>query len=69
MNSNIFLVLIALITLTNLLGCGVKADPIKFSETAIDSYVQGYTGSEPTAEELERMKSKSEKVPSLIPAP
>lgn len=53
LNFKIFFLLSTLFILT---GCGVKADPVKYSETAIDSYVQGYTGSEPTAEEIERAK-------------
>lgn len=37
-------------------GCGVKAPPLKYPETAIDSYVQEHTGNGPTPEELERSR-------------
>ncbi len=80
MNSKILFLCVTLFTLLVLTGCGVKADPIKYPETAIDSYMQSYTGNEPTPEELERTKrdkeateaakkSDTDKVPSLIPSP
>jgi hypothetical protein len=43
----------------------VKGPPVQHPETAIDSYVQNYTGTEPTAEELERTKDK-EVIPSTL---
>lgn len=56
MNFKNALFLIALISLS---GCGVKAPPLKYSETIIDSYTQEYTGSaELTPEEIERTKEK-----------
>ncbi len=78
MNFNIFFILSLFIFVT---GCGVKADPVKYPETVIDSYVKSYTGNDQTPEEIERAKrnleaaeaakkeKESDKSPSLIPSP
>lgn len=56
MNSKIlFFILISF----SLAGCGVKAPPQKYPDTAIDSYIREYTGTtELSPEELERTKDK-----------
>lgn len=46
-------------------GCGVKGDPKKYPDTIVDSYVHDYTGSEPSVEELERIKS-TKVIPSVV---
>ena len=47
----------------------MKADPVKYSETVIDSYVQNYTGKEAPAEDLEQVKKQEPetKSPPLTP--
>ncbi|MBY0413825.1 MAG: hypothetical protein K2Q18_06655 [Bdellovibrionales bacterium] len=61
MNSNFFfLILILLIS-----SCGVKAPPLKYPETIVDSYTRSYTGGDPTPEELERIKNESV-IPSAV---
>ncbi len=49
------LILVSLLSF--IFGCGVKAPPAKYPETMVDSYVQSYTGTTPTPEELERIKN------------
>lgn len=73
MNSKILLTLLSIISLT---GCGVKAAPKKYPDQVVDSYVKGYIGGEPTPEEIERLKKdkpiveeESPKVPTLLPQP
>ena len=41
-----------------LASCGVKGPPVKYTETIVDSYVQEYTKSELSPEELERAKNQ-----------
>lgn len=49
------LILLSLVSF--IFGCGVKAAPAKYPETMVDSYIQRYTGTTPTPEELERIKN------------
>lgn len=49
----------------SLVGCGVKGPPKSYPETIIDSYTREYTGTEPTPEEVERMKNKTP-IPSAL---
>ena len=51
MNSKILSLLLFISILT---GCGVKSDPLKYPEIAIDSYINEYTGKGPTTEQLEK---------------
>jgi hypothetical protein len=62
LNSKILICLGLLLTLAS---CGVKAPPIKYRETIVDSYVKDYTGTEPSAEEIERTKDK-QSIPSTL---
>lgn len=56
MNSKI---LLFSLTLFMICGCGVKAPPLKYPETIVDSYTREYTGTtELTPEEIERTKDK-----------
>lgn len=74
MNFKFFLFLFSLLSLS---ACGVKAPPVKYPETVVESYVKGYTGAEPTPEELARNKNKKPiestpepvKIPALLPQP
>lgn len=62
MNSKILICLGLLLTLSS---CGVKGPPLKDPETIVDSYVRGYTGSDLSAEELERTQDKKA-IPSTL---
>lgn len=62
MNSKILICLGLLLTLAS---CGVKGPPVKHPETIVDSYVKDYTGSELSAEEIERTKDK-QAIPSTL---
>lgn len=61
MNFKFFL----LIILVSFVGCGVKAPPLKHPETIVDSYTRDYTGSDLSAEEIERKKN-STVIPSVV---
>lgn len=47
----------------------MKANPVKYSETAIDSYIQTYTGKESESEELEKAKKSDTLKTPVIPNP
>ncbi|MBC7427523.1 MAG: hypothetical protein H7336_02855 [Bacteriovorax sp.] len=72
-----FKIIFILILLSELSSCGVKAPPVKYPETVIDSYVRSYTGADSTSEELSRLKKSKpkedttgpSKAPTLIPQP
>lgn len=69
MNSKILSLLLFISILT---GCGVKSDPLKYPEIAVDSYINEYTGKGPTTEQLEKAKKDketSETTKPLIPSP
>jgi len=66
LNFKFFILLSLVLFLT---GCGVKADPVRYTETAIDSYVQSYTGSEPTSEEQENTKKSESATAPIQPNP
>nr|BDT30263.1 hypothetical protein BHI3_37290 [Bacteriovorax sp. HI3] len=56
MNSKILLLSLISITLSS---CGVKAPPVQYPDTSVDSYIREYTGTtELTPEEIERTKDK-----------
>lgn len=61
MNSKIFL----FIFLICVVGCGVKAPPLKHPETIVDSYTREYTGSDLSPEEIERKKNTTV-IPSVV---
>ena len=55
LNSKVILSFIIFFSLTS---CGVKGPPVQYPETIVDSYVREYTGSNLTAEEIERAKNQ-----------
>jgi predicted small lipoprotein YifL len=63
LNSKVIFLILLLLTITA--GCGVKGPPKKFPETIVDSYTREYTGSDPSAEELERIKN-TKVIPSAV---
>lgn len=61
MNSKILIVLTSLLFISS---CGVKAPPKKYSETAIDSYIKDFTG---TDEHIKKTAAPETK-PATTPA-
>jgi len=61
LNSKILICLALGLTLSS---CGVKGPPVQYPDTIVDSYIKNYTGTEPTAEEIERKNNKD-----VIPSP
>jgi predicted small lipoprotein YifL len=60
-----FKIIFLLIIVTSFYGCGVKGSPLKYPETIVESYTREYTGSDPTPEELERIKN-TKVIPSVV---